>query len=129
MTRGMTFAWTGLLVALAWGGAAVSAAQQTIRGEVVDPAAYLKEGRRGIDAENETYEAVDGGQTLALLEDGTDTLYLFLAEEPGEDPNELVYDYVNRQVTVTGEVYERSGLRGIVATAVEPVEPPEPQAP
>ena len=96
----------------------------TIRGEVVDPASYLKEGKRGAELTDQTYEAVDGGQTLALVEDGTGTLYLFLTEQAGEDPNELAYDYVNRQITASGRVYERGGMRGLVATSVVPVEPP-----
>ena len=100
------------------------AESQTLQGEVVDPAAFLKDGRHGPEAEDATFEAVDGGQTLALLEEATGGLYLFLAEEPGEDPNELVYDYVNRKVIVKGTLYERGGMRGIVPTSVEPVEPP-----
>ena len=100
------------------------AAQQTLQGEVVDPASYLKDGRHGHEAEEMTYESVDGGQTLALLEDGTGLLYLFLAEQAGEDPNELVYDYVSQQVKVTGRTYERGGLRGIVPASVEPLHPP-----
>ncbi|MBI4341841.1 MAG: hypothetical protein HY599_00565 [Candidatus Omnitrophica bacterium] len=97
-----------------------SAQPQTLRGEIVDPAAYLKTGEHGPEREELTYEAVDGGQTLALLEERTNALYLFLAEEPGEDPNELAYDYVNRQVTVVGQVFERSGLKGIIVSSIAP---------
>jgi hypothetical protein len=121
-TRNWSCVVVGLLVAQAVATQTVLAQAQALQGEVVDPAIYLKEGRRGLEAEDETYEAVNGGQTLCLLEEGTGTLYLFLAEEPGEDPNELVYDYVNQQVKVTGTLYERGGVRGIVATSVEPVE-------
>jgi hypothetical protein len=92
-----------------------------LRGEIVDPAAYLQDGSRGSGMVNQTFEALDGGQTLAFLEDETDTLYLLLAEEPGEDPNELVYDYVNQRLTVTGTMYERSGLKGIVIQSAEPL--------
>ena len=95
----------------------------TIQGEVVDPAMYLRLGRHGAEVVDQAYEAVDGGQTLALLEDGTDTLYFLLAEEPGEDPNELVYDYVNRKIKLTGRLYERGGARGVVPTSVESLEP------
>ena len=102
---------------------------KTLHGEIIDPAGYLKTGSRGADTEDATYEAVDGGQTLAVLEDGTDLLYVLLAEEPGEDPNELAYDYVNRKVTVVGTIYERGGLRGIVATSIAPVEPPDATSP
>ena len=102
---------------------------KTLQGEIVDPAAYVKTGTHGPETEDATYEAVDGGQTLALLEDGTSALYLLLAEEPGEDPNELAYDYVNRKVTVVGTLYERGGLHGIVATSIAPVEPPAATSP
>ena len=109
-----------VLVGLTFAGGAIAQETKTLQGEIVDPASYLKGGRHGLEMEDETFEAVDGGQTLALLEDGTGNLYLFLSAEAGEDPNELAYDYVNQAVTVTGAVYERGGLRGIVADSVEP---------
>ena len=102
--------------------------ERTVEGEIVDPAGYLKNGSRGPDAVELTYEAVDGGQTLALLDAGG-VLYLLLTEEPGEDPNELVYDYVNQKVKVTGKVYERSGAKGIVAASVESLEPADAKTP
>ena len=104
-----------------------SPTEQTIQGEVVDPAAYLKDGTRGPETAHQTYDAVDGGQSLALLENGTGALYLLLAEQPGEDPNELVYGYVNQIVKVKGRVFERGRLKGLVVSSVEPVEPAAPQ--
>ena len=97
-----------------------------IMGEVVDPSSYLRNGHRGADISEQTYAAVDGGQTLAILEDGTNNLYVLLAEQAGEDPNELAYDYVNQEVKAVGKVYERGGLRGLVATSIEPAVPPAP---
>lgn len=118
--RGMLFMVATLVIA----GGAIAQDTKTLRGEVVDPASYLQDGRRGLEMEDETFEAVDGGQTLALLEEGTDNLYLFLGAAAGEDPNELAYDYVNQEVTVIGTVYERGGLRGIVADSIEPLASP-----
>ena len=112
-----------LLLGLAHTVCAEEPPPMKLRGEVVDPALYLREGRHGSELEADTYEAVDGGQTLALLEDGTGVVYLFLAAQSGEDPNELAYDYVGKAVTVTGTVYERGGIKGVVPTAVEPVTP------
>ena len=111
----------GVLIA---GFSGASWAQETsaVQGEVVDPALYLRDGRHGKDVEDLIYDAVDGGQALALLEDGTGALYLLLAGEPGEDPNELVYEYAGRRVKVAGSVYERGGVKGLVVTAVEPLE-------
>lgn len=112
---------SGVLVA----SCAVSSFAQdtkTVRGEVIDPALYLREGRHGVNEADLINEAIDGGQSLALLEDGTNTVYLFLAGEPGEDPNDLAYEYIGQRVKVTGTPYERNGLKGIVATTVEPTE-------
>ncbi|MBI3083089.1 MAG: hypothetical protein HYY90_01805 [Candidatus Omnitrophica bacterium] len=114
-----------LVTAMAgWFSIAPASAQQEqeLRGEILDPATYLKDGRHGPDLINQTYESLDGGQTLALLDERSGELYLLLAEEPGEDPNELVYDYVNQRLNVTGLVYERGGMRGIVVTSATPVE-------
>ncbi len=102
---------------------AAEEATQTLQGEIVDPAAYLRDGRHGAELEDETFDAVDGGQTLALLEQDTQVLYLLLAPQAGEDPNELVYDHVTHRVKLTGHVYERGGMHGIVATEVESLEP------
>lgn len=106
-------------------------ASVTIRGEVVDPAGYLKDGRHGPELTQATYEAVDGGQTLAILEDGTGTLYLLLGERPGDDPSGLVYDLVNEHVTIVGIPYERGGLKGLVVTSAQPIDdaPAEAEAP
>ena len=102
----------------------------TLQCEAVDPSIYLKAGRHGPELTDHTYEAVDGGQTLALLDPKTGTLYLLLTEEAGEDPNELVYDYANQTVTVTGRLYERGRMQGIVVPSVEPPQPaPEPDPP
>jgi hypothetical protein len=93
----------------------------TLRAEVVDPSGYLREGRQGPATADLTYEAAEGGQSLALLDPATGTLYLLLTEETGEDPNELVYEYANQVVNVTGRVYQRGGVKGIVLSSVEPV--------
>jgi hypothetical protein len=110
-------------IGLAAPRAGLAQEERTVEGEIVDPAAYVKSGSRGPDMVDLTYEAVDGGQTLGLLDAGG-ALYLLLAEEAGEDPNELVYDYVNQKVKISGKVYERGGMKGIVAASVEPLEPP-----
>jgi len=100
----------------------------TLQGEVVDPALYLKEGRHGRDAEELMFDAVEGGQSLALLQDNPETLVLFLAAESGDDPNALVYDFAGRRVRVTGTLHERGGMKGLVVDDVESLEPDAPPA-
>ena len=113
--------WMGIVL-VGCAGSALAQETKTIQGEVLDPALYLRDGRHGTDVEDLIYDAVDGGQALALLEDGTGALYLLLAGEPGADPNELVYEYAGRRVKAAGSVYERGGVKGLVVTAVEPLE-------
>lgn len=126
MRRGLSrvLAMVGAVALSTVGGATFPAAAEelTIEGEIVDPAGYLKTGAHGPDLVDQTYLALDGGQSLALLDPTTQTLYFLLAEEPGEDPNELVYDYVSQKVRATGTVYERAGIRGIVLTSAEPLD-------
>jgi hypothetical protein len=118
-----TFVWC--LIAAAWAaapawGEPADRTPVTLTGEIVDPGLYLREGARGTP--EQTYDAVDGGQSLALLEQNG-RLYLLLAERPGEDPNELFYDHVGQSVRITGRVYERGGVLGLVAESVEPIGP------
>ena len=121
----MKRAMPGLIIMLLLAGAVRVSAEEpkVLQGEVIDPAVYLKDGRHGAELEDLIYDAVDGGQTLALLEDGTGMVYMLLAREAGEDPNELLYEYVGKKVKITGQVYERGGLKGVVVTAADPLEP------
>ena len=118
-----------LLFAVLCAGVPVFAAEEpterSLRGVIVDPSMYLREGKSGQAEAPQTLEAIDAGQSPALLEDGTGHLYLILSETPFEDPAGLVYDYLNESVGVTGKVYERGGMRGIVVTAVEGPEEPD----
>ena len=128
MRRALMVGALGVALGLAAPPPAFTQGEQTLKVEVVDPATYLKTAQHGPELTDQTYEAVDGGQTLALLDPQTNTLYLLLTEAAGEDPNELVYDYANQTVTVTGRVYERGGMKGIVVLSVEPPQP-EPDHP
>ena len=101
----------------------------TVEGEIIDPALYLREGRHGPDVEDLISQAAHAGQTLALLEEGTETVYLFLASESRENPNEFLYDHIGHRVSVTGFLYERGGLTGIVPTDILPLETEEPPQP
>lgn len=95
----------------------------TLTGDIVDPGLFLRDGARSTP--EQTYEALDGGQSLALLTtDGR--LYVLVAERPGEDPNELVYDFVGQPVTASGRVHERGGVAGFSVERIEPLTPPAP---
>ena len=92
----------------------------SVTGEVVEPGLYLRDGQHGTGVTELSYEAASGARTLALLDPVDDTLYLLLTAAPGSDPSQLVDEYLNQMVTVSGFLYERSGIRGIVVTSIEP---------
>ena len=130
-SRARLLTGTGLMIILSSAAPATlrAASDVTLQVEVIDPAAYLQDGQHGAEFADRTYEAVEGGQTLALLDPATGTVYTLLAEEPGDDPNELVYDFANQLITVTGRVYEKGGMKGLVVLSAQgPPPPPETDA-
>ena len=121
------WALLGMITAVA--AASATAAPVALTGEVIDPGLYVREGRHGAETEEQIYDAVDGGQSLGVLEDKTQSVYLSLAAQPGDDPNEWLYEYIGRRVSVTGEVYVRGGVKGIVISGVQPLDQPPADAP
>jgi hypothetical protein len=103
--------------------AAAAEEPTTLKGEIVELGLYLREGRHGAAVTEAAYEMGTDHATLALLDEEADTLYLIVGKGLGQNPNELAYSYLTQRVLVTGVLYERSGLKGIVVTSIEPVSP------
>jgi len=94
----------------------------TITGEVMDPACYLEAGVKSISP-GHFQCAVDcarSGQTLAIYDRVNDRIYFLAGELPGKNPNDPVINFIHQKVDVTGVVYHRSGVYGIVITKVVP---------
>ena len=94
----------------------------TIVGEVMDPACFLEAGAKSIGP-GHFQCAVDcarSGQTLAIYDRDADRIYFIAGELPGRNPNDPVMAYIHKKVDVTGTVYHRSGVYGIVIVKVEP---------
>jgi hypothetical protein len=92
----------------------------TITGEVMDPACYLEAGLKSIGP-GHFQCAVDcarSGQTLAIYDRENDRIYFIAGELPGRNPNDPVLQFIHKRVDVTGKVYFRSGVYGIVIQAV-----------
>jgi len=93
----------------------------TLIGRVIDPVCYIRHDAKGADHKECALECAKQGITLAILEDKTEKVYLAFPEEHG-DPNEKLLSFVEEHVKVTGVVYSRGGLTGIVVEQVEKVE-------
>ena len=93
----------------------------TIVGEVMDPACFLEAGEKSI-GEGHYQCALDcakSGQTLAIYDRELDRIYFIAGELPGKNPNEPLMPYIHKKVDVTGNVFMKAGVYGIVINKVD----------
>jgi hypothetical protein len=109
-----------VILATATYAAAQTSAIKTIVGEVVDPACWVVNGAKGTQHKECAIACAKAGQVLAILELKGNKLYLIATENPGEDPNAKVIDYVAQKVTVTGRTYTRGGVTAIKIAEITP---------
>lgn len=94
----------------------------TIVGEVMDPACFLEAGVKSISPGHFqcAIDCARSGQTLAIYDRANDRIYFIAGELPGQNPNDPVINFIHQKVDVTGAVYHRSGVYGIVIHKVVP---------
>ena len=94
----------------------------TITGEVMDPACFLEAGAKSISPGHFqcAIDCARSGQTLAIYDRANDRIYFIAGELPGKNPNDPVINFIHQKVDVTGAVYHRSGVYGIVINKVVP---------
>lgn len=87
----------------------------TLKGELVDLTAYLSKGKRGPENSDAAEAAIRGGAPAAVVgEDGTVTVILVRGNE-GREP----LKYVGHNVEITGNVYDKGGVRGVFTKSVK----------
>lgn len=100
--------------------AAKESMTKTVTGEVVDTGCYLAHGAKGEDHESCATKCISRGMPMGLLTaDGT--LYLLTLNHENADPYNQLKTLAAKTVSVTGDVYQRSGMQGIDVTAVRVV--------
>ncbi len=94
----------------------------TITGEVMDPACFLEAGAKSISPGHFqcAIDCARSGQTLAIYDRANDRIYFIAGELPRKNPNDPVINFIHQKVDVTGAVYHRSGVYGIVINKVVP---------
>jgi len=94
----------------------------TITGEVMDPACFLEAGVKSIGPGHFqcAIDCARSGQTLAIYDRANDRIYFIAGELPGQNPNDPVINFIHQKVDVSGAVYHRSGVYGIVINKVVP---------
>lgn len=93
----------------------------TIRGEVIDPACYLRAGQKGAAHKQCTIACAKAGHDLAIHDPETDTIYFVVEDKLGTDPNVPIRAFAAETVEVQGTLYRRSGVQGIVVKTVKPL--------
>lgn len=90
----------------------------TVTGEVVDTGCYLGHGSRG-DAHQEcAAKCISSGMPMGLLtKDGK--LYLLTLNHDNPDPYNQMKDMAGKNVSVTGVMMERAGMKGLDVSAVK----------
>lgn len=107
----------GLLTAL--GGTAFAEESVKVTGEIIDTYCYARMGAKGPGHRGCGTECIKKGIPAALLEKGTDKVYVLL---PNKDKSPLpkeVIDNVGREVTVTGKTYSTGGSQFLTVESVK----------
>ncbi len=119
---------TLLLLAFLFGSTAISQGKQeskatekkvVLKGEVLDLACYVAHEAKGAGHKKCAEMCIKGGAPIGILtEDGK--VYLCVEDHKKPEPYEKLKGFAAEKVSVTGTVYNRGGLLGIVVEAVEP---------
>jgi hypothetical protein len=96
--------------------------EATFVGEVIDPVCFLDHGDRGASHMECAKECAKNGVNLAILEEGTDQIYLSMPTDHTA-PNAKLLPLIARRVKVTGEILRGGGIQGISIKKVTPLGP------
>ena len=90
----------------------------TITGEVVDTGCYLGHSARGASHTSCALKCVRGGMPMAILTTRGD-LYLVTMNHDNPDSYNKLKEMAGKNVTVTGTLMTRNGMKGIDVTTVK----------
>ncbi len=90
----------------------------SVTGELVDMNCYMAHGAHGDDHKSCAASCIKGGAPMAVLtSDGK--LYLLVADHGKNDAYNEAKKYPSQQVTVSGTLSEKDGIKSIVVTEVK----------
>ncbi len=107
-----------ILTAAAMADEPAKAKRMTLTGLVVDTGCYLSHDTKGEKHIKCATACAKAGVPLAILEEGSGTLYLPIAQDH-KNQNLKLLPFIEKKVLVTGVVMEKNGLKGIVLRSVE----------
>jgi type 1 fimbria pilin len=91
---------------------------KTVTGEVVDMGCWLGHAARGKDHISCATKCLNQGMPVGLLT-SNGTLYLVTLDHDNADPYNSLKDMAGKDVSITGELLSRSGVKAIEASKVQ----------
>jgi hypothetical protein len=117
-----------VVAVLSWSAAAIAheghhmpgekAVTKTVTGEVVDMGCWLGHAARGKDHISCATKCLNQGMPVGLLT-SNGTLYLVTLDHDNADPYNSLKDMAGKDVSITGELLSRSGVKAIEASKVQ----------
>ena len=90
----------------------------TVKGELLDLDCYMASGAHGNDHKSCADMCINGGAPMGVLTtDGK--VYLLVAGHNKKEPYEALKKRAGEEVTVTGTLNEKDGIKGIVVSEVK----------
>ncbi len=91
----------------------------TLKGEVLDLACYVAHEAKGAGHKKCAETCIKGGAPIGILTDDG-KVYLVVEDHKKPEPYEKLKGFAAEKVSITGIVYNRGGLPGVVLESVEP---------
>jgi hypothetical protein len=91
---------------------------QTVTGEIVDMGCYMAHEAKGEKHLSCATKCIANGMPMGLLT-AQGKLYLITLDHDNADPYNKCKDWAAKQVTLTGSVSERAGMRSIDVTEAQ----------
>lgn len=94
------------------------AKETSVKGELLDLDCYMASGAHGNDHKSCADMCINGGAPMGILtKEGK--VYLLVAGHNKKEPYDELKKHAGEEVTVTGTVNEKDGIKGIVVSDVK----------
>jgi len=91
---------------------------QTVTGEVLDMNCYMTSDAHGEGHKSCAAKCINGGSPMGVLtSDGK--VYLLIEDHSKKEPYQEAKKHAGEQVTVTGALSEKDGIKGLVVSEVK----------